>query len=78
MLAPIYCNTFELQTLYVEGGHELVVVKFYYQEPPINEANPFPHIPFAPAAIIILERKAIKAFLGQMRLFLAQQEEHRK
>lgn len=75
MLAPIYCNSFELQTLNVDG-HALVEIKFYYQEPmpPVN--NPFPHLPFAPAAFVILERRVLKDFLNQMRGFLAQQEEH--
>lgn len=76
MFAPVYCNLYEIQSMITESNHELVVLKFFYQEPKMNIETPFPKIPYAPVAVIMLEKKRIKQFLRGMQSFLVQLEEH--
>lgn len=77
MLAPTFCNAYEIQAIYTKDNHELVVLKFFYSEPAQKTDSPFPKFPFAPVAAIILERATLKSFLNQMNTFLAVEGEHR-
>ena len=80
MFAPSYCNNVEIRTFGNTKEGDVVVLRFYYQEPAYQEKKLEKDDPMRPPPIpvagVIMSRAVAKEVLKKFFTFMAIQDEH--